>query len=111
MTGQGDKLREIRLALIAAGFISLDKQAAALGLPRSTTHALLQGNHKCRGLQAGLVARIWDAPALPPEARRILTDYIAARSGGAYGRGFMAQLKKFDLRSDLAEIAKQATGR
>ena len=29
MTGQGDKLRELRHALIDAGFVSLDQQAAA----------------------------------------------------------------------------------
>ena len=97
---QVKKIRELRQALIDAGFVSLDQQATALGLPRSTTWAVLKGNHKCSGLRAGLIARIWNAPKLPPAAKKILADYVIEKSRGAYGhndstrRRFIAQLEK-----------------
>jgi hypothetical protein len=95
---QGDKIRELRHALIDAGIVSLDQQAAALGLPRSTTWFVLQGMHKCSGLRAGLIARMWRAPGLPAAVRSVLTDYVIERSRGAYGhdhkkrRRFVAHL-------------------
>ena len=84
---QRDKIRELRRALFCAGVRSLDQQAAALGLPRSTTWFVLQGMHKCAGLRAGLIARMWRAPALPETVRSVLTDYVTERSRGAYGHG------------------------
>ena len=98
LDSQGHKIRELRHALIDAGFVALDQQAAALGLPRSTTWFVLQGMHKCSGLRAGLIARMWHAPGLPATVRRVLTDYVTERSRGAYGhdearlRRFVAQL-------------------
>ena len=97
---QVNKIRELRQALIDAGFVSLDQQATALGLPRSTTWAVLKGNHKCSGLRAGLIARMWGAPKLPPPAKKILADYVTAKSRGAYGHSdvmrkrFITQLEK-----------------
>ena len=97
---QVSKIRELRQALIRAGLVSLDQQAAALGLSRSTTWAVLKGNHKCSGLRAALIARMWAAPHLPPAAKRILADYVVEKSHGAYGhsdvirRRFVAQLEK-----------------
>jgi hypothetical protein len=97
---QVSKIRQLRQALLDAGFVSLDQQAAALGLCRSTTWAVLKGNHKCSGLRAALIARMWAAPNLPPAAKRILTEYVRERSHGAYGHSdlirkrFVAQLEK-----------------
>lgn len=42
-TKQCERIRAIRKALADAGFVSLTEQATALGLPRSTTWALLEG--------------------------------------------------------------------
>jgi hypothetical protein len=98
LDSQGNKIRELRHALVNAGFVSLDQQAAVLGLPRSTTWFVLQGMHKCSGLHVGLIARMWRAPGLPASVRRVLTDYVTARSRGAYGhddakrRRFVARL-------------------
>ena len=47
--GQANKIRELRQALIDAGFVSLDQQATALGLPRSTTWAVLKGQSQMFG--------------------------------------------------------------
>jgi hypothetical protein len=97
---QASKIRELRQALIDAGFVSLDQQAAALCLSRSTTWAVLKGNHKCSGLRAGLIARMWRAPNLPPAAKSVLAEYVFERSHGAYGHSdlirkrFIAQLEK-----------------
>jgi hypothetical protein len=97
---QASKIRELRQALIDAGFISLDQQAAVLGLSRSTTWAVLKGNHKCSGLRASVIARMWAAPNLPPAAKRVLADYVIERSHGGYGHSdvicnrFVAQLEK-----------------
>jgi len=99
-TSQANKIRELRQALINSGFESLDQQAMALGLSRSTTWAVLKGNHKCSGLRAGLIARMWQAPKLPPKAKRILTEYVIEKSRGAYGHSeltrqrFLALLEK-----------------
>jgi hypothetical protein len=97
---QINKIRELRKALIDAGFVSLDQQATALGLSRSTTWAVLKGNHKCSGLRAGLIARMWRAPNLPAAAKRILADYVIEKARGGYGHNeltrkrFIAQLEK-----------------
>jgi len=97
---QVTKIRELRPALIEAGFLSLDQQATALGLSRSTTWAVLKGNHKCSGLRAGLIARMWSAPNLPPAAKSILAEYVIEKLHGAYGHNdlirkrFIDQLEK-----------------
>jgi hypothetical protein len=97
---QVKKIRELRQALIDAGFVSLDQQATALGLPRSTTWAVLKGNHKCSGLRAGLITRMLGSPKLPAAAKSILADYVSEKIRGAYGHNastrkrFIAQLEK-----------------
>lgn len=49
---QGLKIRELGAALVSVGLITLDEQAKALGLPRSTTWTILKGTHKSSGLSA-----------------------------------------------------------
>ena len=100
-TRQASRIRDLRQALIEAGHKSLDQQATALGLCRSTTWTVLRGDHKCIGLGAALVARMWVAPELPPTARTILANYITEKSEGAYGHNedqrerFIARLRRF----------------
>jgi len=43
------KIKEFKEALIASGFLTLDQQAKALGLARSTTWTVLGGKHKIPG--------------------------------------------------------------
>jgi hypothetical protein len=102
---QTQRIRDIRAALISSGFVSLDQQTQALGLSRSTTWAVLQGNHKCTGLRAGLVVRMLASPKLPRNVRTILLTYVVERMQGAYGHGqpqrrrFVAQLQRHGLTS------------
>jgi hypothetical protein len=79
------KLRDLRQALIDAGFKSLDQQATALGLGRSTAWAVLQGHHKSSGLSVAIVGRMMASPGLPQSARTVLLAYIQEKSAGAYG--------------------------
>lgn len=98
---QSQKIQEIRQALMDSGLVTFDDQAAALGLPRSTTWAVLQGNHKCSGLRASLVARMMASPKLPHAARMTLAAYIDEKIRGDYGHNklqqtrFNAQLQRY----------------
>ena len=82
---QASKIAEIRQALVAAGFDTLSKQAAALGVTRSTAWVMLRGNHKASGLCADTIKRILASPDLPPAARQIVQEYIQEKLLGAYG--------------------------
>jgi hypothetical protein len=92
------KIQEIRTALLHAGTSTLDKQAAALGLSRSTAWSILRANHKSSGLSAGVINRILSSPRLPPLARQRILEYIQERLAGLYGhnarrrREFVASL-------------------
>ena len=99
---QSDKIRELRQALLDAGFLTLDQQASSLGLSRSTAWAVLKGNHKCSGLSATLIKRMLASLELPPPAAKILLEYVEKKSAGAYGhnkdrlRQFRARLANGD---------------
>jgi hypothetical protein len=82
---QRAKLQDLRQALIDAGFQSLDQQALALGLCRSTVWAVLRGHHKGSGLSAAIVRRMIASPGIPHSARTVLLEYIQEKSAGAYG--------------------------
>jgi hypothetical protein len=82
---QSAKLRELRQALIEDGCAGLCKQAAALGIHRSTAWVVLNGMYKASGLSASVIDRMMSSPKLPSQARRILQEYIREKSGGLYG--------------------------
>ena len=79
------KLAHIRAALIEAGYDTIAKQAAALGLRRSTTWALLNQDTR-RGPTAGVVRRVLSSSVLPPGARRAVEEYVDEKSRGLYGQ-------------------------
>lgn len=83
--GQGAKIAELRLALLRAGFHSIDQQAQALGLRRSTTWAVLRANHKASGLSAKIVKRMLASDQLPPDARETLRNYVEKKLAGSFG--------------------------
>lgn len=91
---QAAKLREIRDALVADGFPRLDEQAAVLGLPRSTTWTIVNGNHKASGLSVAILARMLSAARLRPRVRVKILEYIEEKSAGRYG-GNKVRLQKF----------------
>ena len=95
---QSSKIGKIRQALVAAGFDTTTKQAAVLGLAKSTTWAVLRGNHKGSGLSTSVINRMLLSRELPPAVRRIIEEYVQERLLGKYGHGssrlriFRAQL-------------------
>jgi hypothetical protein len=99
---QRSRIRELRDALVAAGFVALDKQANVLGLSRSTTWTILKGNHKGSGLSAAIINRMLAAPLLPQLVRAKIFEYVEEKMTGFYGdsevrrRKFMSQLSVTD---------------
>ena len=91
---QSSKIAKIRHVLVAAGFDTLTKQTAVLGLSRSTTWAVLRGNHKGSGLSTSVINRILRSQELPPTARRIIAEYVQEKLLGEYGHR-TACLRKF----------------
>ena len=83
-TKQAAKITEIRKALVAAGCDTISKQAAALGLGRSTTYAVLNLDNRA-GPSANIVNRILASPNLPSRARTKIQEYVAEKSSGLYG--------------------------
>ena len=82
---QSAKIREIGEALCAAGFVTLDKLAVALGLGRSTAWTVLRADHKASGLSAAVLQRMLAGPKLPDAVREKLRQYIAEKSASLHG--------------------------
>jgi len=83
------KLAEIREALVASGYDTIARQAAVLGLGRSTAWWLLNG-YKKAGPSANLIKRILSSPNIPPAVRRKVEEYIQERISGLYGHSVSA---------------------
>src|SRR3954469_17091766 len=100
------KIKEIRGALVTAGLTSLDQQAAALGVARSTAWTILQARHKKSGLSTGLIIRMLYSSQLPPVVRSKLQEYVVEKSAGLYGHGDkrLRDFKSKLLRSGLADL-------
>jgi len=82
---QTEKIREIRAALIAAGFLGLAAQATALGLARSTAWTVLKAHHKSSGLSATIISRMLLSPLLPQNVRNVIEEYVELKCSGAFG--------------------------
>jgi len=100
---QSSKIRELGDALITAGFITLDQQAKALGLSRSTTWTVLKGKHKCSGLSATVINRMLMSPQLPPIARAKIVEYVQEKAAGLHGHNIM-QLRRFTARLSIERL-------
>jgi|SRR5262245_51345064 len=94
---QAQKIGEIADALVRVGYVTLDQQAKALGLCRSTTWTVVKRSHKASGLTANVINRMLAAPQLPPPVREKINEYVRERLAGTYGHGSM-QLRKFARR-------------
>ena len=101
------KIAELRQALLMAGCRSLDSQAFALGLGRSTAWSVLRAGHKSTGLTASTVRQILRSEQLPVTARQVIEEYVAQKLAGAFGHD-QKQLGRFRaaLADDL-EIQEQ----
>jgi len=104
---QAQKIREIGAALEAAGHLTIQDKAHALGLSRSTTFALLKADHKNSGLTATLVNTILASPKLPETVRMRLLEYVDDKISGRFGHNPI-QLRRFVSR--LALVHQVAEG-
>ena len=104
---QSIKLQEIANALVSAGFLSLDAKAKILGLGRSTTWTLLNGNHKSSGLSARVIGRILAEPSLPADVRAKVLEYIEEKASGRYGHSARRR-KKFISALAIVGVAKNS---
>jgi len=81
---QVGKLAEIRESLVAAGYDTTAKQAAALGVPRPTAWVVLNRDKRV-GPSSAVIKRILSSPNLPPVARRKVEEYVEEKIAGLYG--------------------------
>jgi hypothetical protein len=94
---QAAKIRELWETVRTAGFLTVDEQAKALGLSRSTAWTLRKANHKASGLSASIINQMLSAPRLPPLARAKLLEYVQEKADGLYG-GSESQRRRFVAR-------------
>lgn len=94
---QSLKIRALGEALIRSGFCTLDQQAVALGLARSTTWTILRGTHKASGLSATIINRMLSTSDLPLLAKHTILEYIDEKMTGLYGDNHI-QLRRFASR-------------
>ena len=88
------KISELRDAIIAAGFRTIDEQSHALGVCRSTAWTILKAIHKSSGLSAAIINRMLAAPQLPWTVRAKIFEYVGEKASGQYGHS-PAQCRKF----------------
>ena len=74
------RIQQISEALIASGYTSLDEQARALGIHRSTAWTIIKTKHKLGRLSAKTTSRILANPDTPPMVRVVVQRYLAERS-------------------------------
>src|SRR5215470_15690361 len=94
---QAAKIREIGESLTTLGLRTLDEQAKALGLPRSTTWTVLKAFHKSSGLSARVINHMLASPNLPPTVRDRIVSYVEDRLAGKHGHT-KTQLNRFARR-------------
>ena len=81
---QTAKLAEIHEALVAAGCDTTVKQAAVLGIGRSTAWVLLNRDKRA-GPSAKVIKRILSSPQVPMSVRQKIEQYIEEKVSGLYG--------------------------
>ena len=74
------RYQQIGDALILAGYTSLDAQAKALGIRRSTAWTIVKGKHKRGRLSAKTTNRMLANPGLPASVRSVIEQYLDERS-------------------------------
>ena len=69
-------IQAIAGALVEAGFTSLDEQAKALGINRSTAWTIVSTKHKLGRLNTKTAQRILENPNTPPSVRAIIEQAL-----------------------------------
>src|SRR5215469_4980299 len=100
---QSSKISELAKAVKSAGFLTLDEQAKALGLSRSTAWTVRKASHKASGLSASIINRMLAAPELPALARTKILEYVEEKAAGLYG-GSRSQRRKFAARLSIEKL-------
>jgi len=90
---QAIKIREIAEALVSEGFDTLDAQARALGLGRSTAWTILKSNHKGSGLSAKIINRVLANRQLPRLVRARILEYVEDKATGRHGHSVKLRRK------------------
>jgi predicted DNA-binding transcriptional regulator AlpA len=78
------KICQIIEALMSEGFCSLNEQAVALGLNRSTVWNMRRGNHKSYGLSPKIIDRMLSSPRLPSSVRVKIDEYVEEKAAGIF---------------------------
>ena len=81
---QALKLAQIREALVAAGYDTTAKQAAVLGVGRSTAWVLLNRDKRA-GPSAKVIKRVLLSSQVPKKVRRKIEQYVEEKVRGLYG--------------------------
>ena len=81
---QALKLAEIREALVTGGYDTIAKQAAVLGVGRSTAWWLLNRDKRA-GPSAKVIKRILLSPQVPKKVRLKVEQYVEDKIRGRYG--------------------------
>ena len=81
---QAAKLAETREALVAAGYDTTAKQAAVLGVGRSTAWWLLNRDKRV-GPSASVIKRILSSQQVPMSVRQKIEQYVEEKVSGLYG--------------------------
>ena len=103
---QASRIREIGRALTALGYEHIDSQARILGLSRSTTWTVVQGNHKHSGLTASVIHKMLESEKLPASVRLKITDYVTEKLLGHHGHS-EKQILNFSRRLSMLRTAKR----
>src|SRR4029077_7790024 len=74
------KIQDIVDALVAEGYLSLDAQAKALGVCRSTAWTIVKTKHKLDRLSFKTTNSMLANPKLPPSVRLVIHQYLSERS-------------------------------
>jgi hypothetical protein len=111
---QSARIREITDALVSSGYYTLDEQAKALGLGRSTAWAILKHGYKNTGMSAAVVERVLSSAQLPTPVRAKVNEYVVEKIQGRYGhsreqrRRFYAHLyTRLAKHGDIEELAME----
>ena len=107
---QSARIREIAEALVEGGLVTLDAQADALGLCRSTAWTILKSSHKSSGLSAKVISRILAEPQLPERVRATLLKYVEEKASGRYGHSAKTR-RKFITALSSKRLEQQAEAR
>jgi len=75
LTARKTKIQDITEALISSGYTSLDRQAKALGLHRSTAWTIIRSRHKLGRLSTKTIERIITNPETPPLVLTAIQEY------------------------------------